>query len=140
VPQDKSAKKSAITPLSLKVGDLLTGAYSASRMSQANIAAATGMSTVTLQKKLAGTSPITTTDLVLIAGAIPDTDAGAILETAISQLGGYSALLSAACSIKSESEQKKKQAEARLMATEQIEENANRAENNKQERKRQSSK
>jgi len=109
------------------VGDLLTGAYNAARMNQTDIAAETGMSTVTLQKKLAGTSPITATDLVLIAGAIPNTDAGAILETAISQLGGYSALLSEASSTKDSQERKKKQAEAQAMTTEQIEEETKRA-------------
>jgi transcriptional regulator with XRE-family HTH domain len=121
MPQDKSAKKSGITPLSIKVGDLLTGAYNEARMNQVKLAQLTGMSTVTLQKKLAGKAPISTTDLALIAGAIPGVEAGTILETAISRLGGYKALLSEATSTTEDADRRRKQAGARAMTTEQIE-------------------
>jgi Helix-turn-helix. len=102
VPQNKSEKKSAITPLSIKVGDLITSAYSGARlpngarMNQADLAKRAGMSPVTVQKKLSGKAPITATDLVLLAGAIPNAEAGDILETAVTQLGGYETLLSVA--------------------------------------------
>jgi transcriptional regulator with XRE-family HTH domain len=121
MPQDKSAKKSGITPLSIKVGDLLTGAYNEARMNQVKLAQLTGMSTVTLQKKLAGKAPISTTDLALIAGAIPGVEAGTILETAISRVGGYKALLSEATSTTEDADRSRKQAGARAMTTEQIE-------------------
>lgn len=52
------------------------------------------MSPVTLQKKLSGNAPITVSDLALIAGAIPGTDAGAIIETPVAQHGGHERLLS----------------------------------------------
>ncbi|MGV8858108.1 hypothetical protein [Rhodoglobus sp.] len=52
------------------------------------------MSPVTLQKKLSGNAPTSVNDLALIAGAIPGTDAGAIIETAVAQHGGYERLLS----------------------------------------------
>ena len=129
MPQDKTNKKSAITPLSLKVGDLLRGAYNAARMNQATLAERSGIAPGTLQKKLAGKAPITTTDLVLIAGAIPDTDAGKILEEAVALLGGYEQLLSAASSTNNDVEKKRKQAEAESMTTEKIEDTAKRATN-----------
>jgi transcriptional regulator with XRE-family HTH domain len=101
VPENKPAKKSAITPLSIKVGDLITSAYSGARidgvrMTQGDLAERAGYSTVTLQKKLAGKAPITATDLVILAAAIPGASAGEIIETAVAQLGGYQTLLSAA--------------------------------------------
>lgn len=101
MPEKKPAKKSAITPLSIKVGDLITSAYSGARidnvrMTQGDLAERAGYSLVTLQKKLAGKAPITATDLVLLAAAIPGASAGDIIETAVKQLGGYEKLLSEA--------------------------------------------
>jgi transcriptional regulator with XRE-family HTH domain len=126
VPQDKTKKRSGITPLSKKVGDLITAAYSGARledgtrMTQEILAQRAGYSVTTLQKKLAGTAPINTTDLALLAGAIPFTTAGAILDSAIEQLGGYEKL-SEPTATTDDLDTKRKQNEARAMSVEQIE-------------------
>ena len=129
------------TDLNTLVGATLKGEYKKRGMRLEDIAQTVGIPYATLRKKIAGQSPIFTSELVILCQAI-GVSSERVLADAVELFGGMDRLLSAACSIKSESEKKKKQAEARAMPTEQIEENANRADNNnnKQERKRQSSK
>lgn len=59
-----------VTEISRAVSDKLTGAYASKRLTQDEIAERAQMSIWTLQKKLRGRSPISATDLVVIAQAI----------------------------------------------------------------------
>lgn len=74
-----------ISPISRAVSDVLTGAYKKRRLTQEAIAAESGFALVTLQKKLRGTSPVSATDLVLIARAI-GTEPAEILQEALNDL------------------------------------------------------
>jgi transcriptional regulator with XRE-family HTH domain len=67
--------------ISRAISDVLTGAYKEERKTQDVIAEQADIPLVTLQKKLAGNSPISATDLVLIADAI-GVDAGEVLNRA----------------------------------------------------------
>lgn len=80
-------------PVSREVGNVLRGKYKQEGMSQAKVAERAGMSITTLQKKIAGKSPITTDDLILIAGAIGVSAAG-VMNEAIERAGGVEELLS----------------------------------------------
>ncbi|WP_404474765.1 helix-turn-helix domain-containing protein [Microbacterium aerolatum] len=71
-----------VTPISRAISDVLTGAYARKRLTQDQIAAKVDMSPVTLQKKLRGRSPITATDLVILARAI-GVDPASVLNDAI---------------------------------------------------------
>ena len=55
-------------------------------MTQDDLSDRAGIPLTTLQKKLNGKAPISTTDLVLLATAIPHTSPGAILDEAVAQL------------------------------------------------------
>lgn len=84
----KKRKESAITALSIEVSGQLTDAYRGARIngrriSQGDLAKATGINSTMLQKKLAGTAPIYATDIAVIAAQIPGVTAGEILERAI---------------------------------------------------------
>ena len=59
-----------ITPISRAISDVLTGAYARKRLTQEQIASATDMPLVTVQKKLRGRAPISATDLVMLSNAI----------------------------------------------------------------------
>jgi transcriptional regulator with XRE-family HTH domain len=59
-----------VTPISRAISDVLTGAYARKRLTQEELSQRTGIPLVTLQKKLRGRSPISATDLVVIAEAI----------------------------------------------------------------------
>lgn len=59
-----------ITPISRAISDVLTGAYARKRLTQEQIANATDMPLVTVQKKLRGRAPISATDLVVLSNAI----------------------------------------------------------------------
>jgi len=59
-----------VTPISRAISDVLTGAYARKRLTQEDLSQRTGIPLVTLQKKLRGRSPISATDLVVIAEAI----------------------------------------------------------------------
>ena len=56
--------------ISQTISDILTGYYNRKRMTQEDVAARSGMSVVTVQKKLKGKAPITATDLVILSQAI----------------------------------------------------------------------
>lgn len=74
-----------VTAISRAVSDVLTGAYMQKRLTQEDLAERANMSIWTLQKKLRGRSPITATDLVVIANAI-GVNPGETLERALSHL------------------------------------------------------
>ena len=73
------------TRLSRALSAVLTGYYVRRRMTQETLAKMTGMSPVTVQKKLDGKAPITATDLVLLAGAI-GVDVGEVTDEAMKDL------------------------------------------------------
>lgn len=74
-----------ISPISRAVSDVLTGAYARKRLTQEQIAAATDMPLVTVQKKLRGRAPISATDLVVLSRAI-GVDPAKMLEEALADL------------------------------------------------------
>lgn len=69
-----------ISDLSRAVSDVLTGEYAKKRLTQDELATRTEMSVWTLQKKLRGRSPVSATDLVVIAQAIGVDPAGVLTE------------------------------------------------------------
>lgn len=75
-----------ISDLSRSVSDALTGEYARKRITQDEIAARSGMSVWTLQKKLRGRAPISATDLVVIAQAI-GVDPAKVLTDAMREVG-----------------------------------------------------
>lgn len=74
-----------VTEISRALSDVLTGAYARKRLTQEQIASATDMPVVTVQKKLRGRSPISATDLVVISHAI-GVDPAKILNEALEEL------------------------------------------------------
>lgn len=82
-----------VTPLSRAVSDQLTGAYASKRLTQEEIAERAEMSIWTLQKKLRGRSPVSATDLVVIATAI-GVSPPKVLEDAMAQVAKSEALSS----------------------------------------------
>lgn len=72
--------------MSRALSAVLTGYYQRRRLTQSALARMTGMSEVSLQKKLDGKAPITATDLVIIAGAI-GVDPGEVVAEAKKDLG-----------------------------------------------------
>lgn len=83
-----------ISPISRKISDVLTGAYARKRLTQEQIANATDMPVVTVQKKLRGRAPITATDLVVLSRAI-GVDPSKMLEEALAELDEAERLASA---------------------------------------------
>lgn len=78
-----------VTPISQAISDVLTGAYARKRLTQEQIADRANMSLVTLQKKLRGRSPISATDLVVLAQAI-GVDPAKVLEDALEDMNATS--------------------------------------------------
>ena len=78
-----------VTPISQAISDVLTGAYARKRLTQEQIADRANMSLVTLQKKLRGRSPISATDLVVLAQAI-GVDPAKVLEDALEDMNAAS--------------------------------------------------
>ncbi len=74
-----------ITPISRAISDVLTGAYARKRLTQEQIADATDMPLVTVQKKLRGRAPVSATDLVILSNAIGVSPAK-VLEDALEDL------------------------------------------------------
>lgn len=70
--------------ISQAVSDILTGYYNRKRLTQEVVAERAGMSLVTVQKKLKGTSPITATDLVILSKAI-GVDPGDVINEAMAE-------------------------------------------------------
>lgn len=56
--------------VSIAAADVLTGYYKRARMSQSELAEASGIPATSLQKKLKGNAPITAHDLVVLSDAI----------------------------------------------------------------------
>ncbi|MGO3650464.1 helix-turn-helix domain-containing protein [Agrococcus casei] len=75
-----------ISDLSRAVSDVLTGEYAKKRLTQDELATRTEMSVWTLQKKLRGRSPVSATDLVVIAQAI-GVDPAEVLTEAMADAG-----------------------------------------------------
>lgn len=78
-----------VTPISQAISDALTGAYARKRLTQEQIADRANMSLVTLQKKLRGRSPISATDLVVLAQAI-GVDPAKVLDDALEDVNAAS--------------------------------------------------
>lgn len=74
-----------VTPISRAISDILAGAYKKKRVTQDEIAERANMSIWTVQKKLRGRSPVTATDLVVLAQAI-GVDPGRVLTEALDDL------------------------------------------------------
>lgn len=73
------------TPISRAISDVLTGYYSRKRLTQEVVAERSGMSIVTLQKKLKANAPISATDLVVISRAI-GVEPAKVLEDALAEV------------------------------------------------------
>lgn len=99
-----------ITPISRALSDVLTGAYARKRLTQERIAAATDMPLVTVQKKLRGRSPISATDLVILARAI-GVEPAKVLEDALAEVAEQERLASEGIASISDQRRKKKPSE-----------------------------
>lgn len=80
-----------ISDLSHAVSNKLTGAYAEKRLTQETVAERAGMSIWTVQKKLRGRSPVSVTDLVVLAQAI-GVEPSHILDEAMKEVGLESAM------------------------------------------------
>ena len=99
-----------ITPISRAISDVLTGAYARKRLTQEQIADATDMPLVTVQKKLRGRAPISATDLVILSDAI-GVSPSKMLEEALADLKEQEVLASEGVASISDHRRKKKPSE-----------------------------
>lgn len=99
-----------ITPISRAISDVLTGAYARKRLTQEQIADATDMPLVTVQKKLRARAPISATDLVVLSQAI-GVDPAKMLQEALADLAEAEAQASEGIASISDQRRKKKPSE-----------------------------